>query len=128
MTLNRVWWALGVFIVVLATVTCLVPGKELPGAFELNDKASHLVGHGLLALYFSGLVARRTWWKIFLFLLLFGAAIEFAQYYMHMGREGDPRDVVANSLGALLGLAAGWLGGARWPEFAAWILGRRAVG
>jgi VanZ family protein len=128
MTLHRVWWALGVVIVVLAVVVCLVPGQELPNAFEWNDKASHLIGHGLMALYFSGLVARRSWWKIFLFLLLFGTAIEFAQYFMHAGREGDPRDVVANSFGALVGLAVGWLGGARWPEFAAWILGRRVPG
>ena len=76
----------------------------MPTAFESNDKVSHLVGHGTLALYFAGLVPRRGWWKIFVFLLLFGIAIEFAQYYMHVGREGDPRDVIANSLGAALGL------------------------
>jgi glycopeptide antibiotics resistance protein len=70
-------------------------------------------------------VARRSWWKIFLFLLLLGAAIEVAQYLMHAGREGDPRDVVANSLGALSGLVAGRLGLARWPELAAWLLVRR---
>jgi VanZ family protein len=127
MTLYRAWWALGVIIVLLAIFICLIPGKELPAAFEWNDKTSHLVGHGLLALYFSGLVARRSWWKIFLFLLLLGTAIEFAQYSMHAGREGDPRDVVANSIGALSGLAVGWLGGARWPEFAAWLLGRKAT-
>lgn len=122
MTLNRFWWVLGVIIVVLAIYVCLIPGRELPAAFEWNDKTSHLAGHGLMALYFSGLVARRSWWKIFLFLLLLGTAIEFAQYSMHAGREGDPRDVVANSIGALLGLAVGWLGGARWPQLAAWVL------
>jgi VanZ family protein len=106
-------------------IVCLVPGRELPAAFEWNDKASHLVGHGLLALYFSGLVERRSWWKIFLFFLAFGAAIEVAQYSMNAGREGDPRDVVANSIGALLGLLVGRLGAARWPELAAWLLGRR---
>ena len=127
MTLYRVWWALGAIIVTLAIIICLVPGKELPSVFEWNDKASHFVGHGLMALYFSGLVARRSWWKIFVFLLLLGTAIEFAQYHMHAGREGDPRDVVANSIGAILGLSAGWLGGARWPEFAAWLLGRKVA-
>lgn len=127
MTLQRVWWALGAFIVLVAVTVCLVPGNELPASFEGNDKASHLIGHGLLALYFSGLVVRRSWWKIFVFLLLLGTAIEFAQYFMHAGREGDPRDVVANSLGALLGLTAGWLGGARWPELASRLLGRRTA-
>ncbi len=70
---------------------------SIPGAFEVSDKFSHLAGHGALALYFAGLVPRSRWWKIFAFLLLFGAGIEFAQYAMQVGREGDPRDVVANS-------------------------------
>lgn len=127
MTLHRFWWALGVLIVVAAIVICLVPGEELPGAFEWNDKLSHVVGHGAMAAYFAGLVPRRGWWKIFVFLLLFGISIEFLQYYMHDGREGDPRDVIANAGGAALGLLLARLGVSRWPEFAAWLLGRRAV-
>jgi VanZ family protein len=125
MNLMRLWWGLGVLLVVAAIVVCLVPGQELPGAFEMNDKVSHLVGHGTLALYFAGLTPRRSWWKIFLFLLVLGSLIEYAQYAMHMGREGDPRDVVANSIGAILGLGVGWAGLARWPELAAWLLGQR---
>ena len=125
MNLPRVWWIVGVILVLIALVVCLVPGRELPGAFEFNDKVSHLAGHGLLAVYFSGLVPRRRWWKIFVFLLLFGATVEVAQYYMDVGREGDPRDVMANSCGALLGLLAGWLGLSRWPEFASWLFTRR---
>jgi len=128
MNLTRLWWALGVLLVVLAIVVCLIPSAELPSEFELSDKTSHLVGHGTLALYFAGLVPRQRWWKIFVFLLCFGIAIEFAQYYMHAGREGDPRDVLANSLGAVFGLLLARCGLARWPELAARLLGRRAVG
>jgi VanZ family protein len=119
------WWWLGGGLVVMAIFVCLVPSHDLPESLELSDKLSHVVGHGALALYFTGLMPRRSWWKIFVFLLLLGTAIEFAQYFMHAGREGDPRDVVANSLGALLGLVFGWLGLSRWPELAAWILGQR---
>jgi VanZ family protein len=127
MNLQRLWWTFGVVLVLAAIVICLAPSQDIGSAFELNDKASHMAGHGALALYFAGLVPRRSWWKIFVFLLLMGVAIEFAQYYMHWGREGDPRDVVANSAGAALGLLAGRLGLARWPELAAWLLGRRAT-
>jgi len=127
MNLQRVWWVVGVMLIVAAIVICLMPVNEVISTFEWNDKVSHLVGHGTLALYFSGLVPRRSWWKIFVGLLLMGISIEFAQAYMHMGRDGDPRDVVANAAGAALGLVAGWLGLARWPELAAWLLGRRAV-
>jgi len=127
MNLQRVWWSLGALIVGAALVVCLMPMNEVVAPFEWNDKTSHLVGHGLLAIYFAGLLPRRGWWKIFVFLLLFGIAIEFAQHFMHMGREGDPRDVVANSSGAALGLLASRLGLSRWPDLAAWLLGRRAT-
>ena len=125
MNLVRLWWGLGVVLLVLALVVCLVPGREIPGVFEFNDKVSHFVGHGTLAVYFAGLVPRRRWWGIFLFLLVFGIVIEFAQYYMQWGRDGDPRDVIANSIGALLGLSLARLGLSRWPELAAWLLGQR---
>jgi VanZ family protein len=123
--LTRFWWGLGVVLVVVAIVVCLVPGQEVPSPFEINDKVSHLVGHGALALYFAGLVPKRRWWKIFLFLLLMGSGIELAQYQMQWGRDGDPRDIVANAVGAGLGLLLGWIGLARWPELAAWLSGRR---
>ena len=126
--LTRLWWGLGFVFVALAVYVCLIPGDELPKAFDLNDKLSHLAGHGALAVYFTGLVARRSWWKIFAALFALGIAIEIAQYFMHAGRNGDPTDVLANSCGLLLGLALGWLGLSRWTQLAAWLLGqRRAV-
>jgi len=127
MDLNRVWWGLGGVLLLAAAVVCLMPMQEMPASFELSDKASHLVGHGALAAYFSGLVPRRSWWKLLVALLLFGIAIEFAQAFMNLGRNGDARDVLANAAGAAAGLLLGWLGLARWPELAGWMLGRRRV-
>jgi VanZ family protein len=127
MNLQRFWWVLGVVIVAAALVVCLLPGNELPESLEWNDKLSHAAGHCLIALYFTGLVTKRGWWKIFVFLLVFGIVIEFAQFYMHAGREGDPVDVLANSCGAVVGLVFGWLGLSRWPEFAGRLLGPRAA-
>jgi VanZ family protein len=127
MKLERVWWALGVLLVAAAVAVCLVPGPAMPLELEWNDKASHVLGHFVLAAYFAGLVPRARWWKVFVFLLLLGISIEIAQYYMHAGREGDPRDVLANSTGAVLGLAVARLGLARWPELAARLLGQRAA-
>ncbi|HEU4591514.1 MAG TPA: VanZ family protein [Steroidobacteraceae bacterium] len=127
MNLTRIEWGIGCLLVIGAVVACLVPGQDLPASFELNDKISHMVGHAALALYFAGLVPRRRWWRIFVFLLLLGSAIEVAQYYMQLGREGDPRDVIANAAGALFGLLLGRLGLARWPQLAAWIFRRIGV-
>jgi VanZ family protein len=80
-----------------------------------------------MAAYFAGLVPRRSWWKIFVFLLIIGISIEFAQHYMGQGRKADARDVLANATGATLGLMCARLGLARWTEWAAWLLGRRAA-
>jgi VanZ family protein len=126
MNLGRVWWALGFVLVLVAAIVCLVPMDHEQNSFEMNDKVSHLAGHGALAAYFAGLVPRARWWRIFALLLLFGITIEFLQYSMQVGREGDIRDVAANSVGAMLGLVAARLGLARWPELAGWLLGRRS--
>jgi VanZ family protein len=118
---------LGFVLVAIATVLCLTPGAEMPKAFEVNDLVSHFVGHGTLALYFAGLVPMRRWWKIFVFLLAFGISVEFAQYYMNVGREGEFKDVVSNSVGALLGLLVARLGLHRWPQWADRLLGRQVA-
>jgi hypothetical protein len=125
MNLHRAWWVLGCVLVFIATIVCLMPLEFEPKAFRLNDKIGHLVGHGALAAYFAGLVPRARWLWIFGLLLLFGIGVEFAQYSMDIGRNGDIRDVAANSLGAILGLVAARLGLERWPELAAWLLGQR---
>ena len=127
MNLNRFWWGLGWVLVLAALVICLVPSHDLPGNFKISDKLEHLIGHGVLALYFAGLVPRRSWWKIFVLLLLFGIGIECAQYLMQVGRDADVRDVIANGIGTLFGLLVARLGLSRWPELAARLLGQRRV-
>jgi VanZ family protein len=127
MNLARLEWTFGIVLLVAATVACLVPGHDLPASFELNDKISHMIGHGALAAYFTGLIPRSRWWAIFVLLMLFGIVIEFAQYAMHVGRNGDPRDLIANGVGIALGLLLGLLGVARWPELVAWVWRRGAV-
>ncbi len=127
MNLARIEWTGGVVLLLAATVVCLVPGHDLPASFELNDKVSHMVGHGALAAYFTGLVPRRRWWLIFVGLMIFGAVIEVAQHFMHVGRNGDPRDLLANCIGASLGLLLGFGGVSRWPDLLAWALRQRGV-
>ena len=123
MNLTKFWWGLGFVLVTFAVVVCLLPARDV-GVFGEHDKLSHLAGHGSMAAYFAGLVPMRRWWKIFVFLLLLGVAIELAQYWMNVGREADARDVLANSIGAALGLLLARLGLARWPEFVEQLLRR----
>lgn len=123
--MTRFWWALGIVLTCAALVVCLLPMPRVPQPFEFNDKLAHILGHTALAAYFTGLVPRRRWWKIFAFLLVFGIAIEFAQHYMAMGRQGDLRDVIGNAAGAALGLLLGLLGLSRWPIWLETLFGRR---
>jgi VanZ family protein len=125
--MTRFWWALGVVLTCAALVVCLMPMPPVPQPIELNDKLAHILGHSALAVYFSGLVSRRSWWKIFAFLLVFGMGIELAQHYMGLGRQGDWRDVAGNAAGALLGLLLGYLGLSRWPGWMGRWFARRAA-
>jgi len=127
MTLRRFWWLLGALIVLAAVTICLLPNDELPSSFSLNDKVSHVLGHAMMAVYFAGLVERHRWWKILLFQFLLGVGIEVSQSFMHLGREADVFDCIANLLGAGLGLLLARAGLERWTQVAAAILGRRAA-
>jgi VanZ family protein len=124
---RRFWWVVGVVLVALALVVCLIPMPPPKHPMEFDDKIAHLLGHCALAVYFTGLVDRRGWWKIFVLLLLFGIGVEVAQHHMNLGREGDVRDVMGNTMGNLLGLLIGYLGVSRWPAWFGALVGRRAA-
>jgi len=76
----------------------LAPGKDVPGVGITWDKAEHalawaiLTGAGLL-------LSTKRRWAIGAFTFLFGAAIEVLQATMGWGRDGDWRDLVADSVG-----------------------------
>ena len=58
-----------------------------------------------IGLFFLLLFGRRLWWLAMLLGAGLSCAIEFAQLFLP-GRVSDPRDLVANSAGALLGVIA----------------------
>jgi len=73
----------------------LSPPKDLPQElplFEGADKVVHVA-----------IFPRQAFWLCFTLLLLYGIATELAQEYMHMGRSGDPLDLLADALGISLG-------------------------
>ncbi len=82
----------------------LAPGQDVPGVGLVWDKAEHatawavLTGAGLL-------LSTRRRWLIPLFAFLFGAAVEVAQAVMPLGRDGDWRDLAADTVG----VAAAWV-------------------
>ena len=106
--------AIYVLAVAIVLYMCLAPSKDVPGEGLVWDKAAHAVTWAILA--GSGYVlAPRRVRAITLFAIGFGAAIEVAQATMGFGRDGDWRDLAADTVG--VGVALGL-----------YLLVRRALG
>lgn len=88
------------------TYMLLSPPKDLPQElplFEGADKVVHVAIFALLSFLYKATFPRQAFWLCFTLLLLYGIATELAQEYMHMGRSGDPLDLLADALGISLG-------------------------
>jgi VanZ family protein len=68
------------------------------------DKVEHFGSYLLLAVWFTGLIARKRWWLVAATLLLLGAVMEAGQYLMQAGRTADAHDMAANTAGIAAGL------------------------
>ncbi len=106
-----VFWAVSILFL------CLIDTKELPSVTYLElmefDKLVHIVLFGLLML--SCTVALRKQTKIawaqknamviaLLFSIVYGSVIEVVQFFMAQDRTGELYDVLANGIGAFLGI------------------------
>jgi VanZ family protein len=113
---KQAYWLLpilwGAWIIYLS----LLPGNA--GILKLFgiphfDKVAHMGAYGVWSFLFL-FAAQKTlgdskkimWWIIGA-LILVGCGLEFAQYYMHEGRSFEVLDMVANSIGSVLGA---WIG------------------
>lgn len=102
----RLWHGLWWLAVVLVWVACLMPPPALPPLTDNSDKWQHLLAYFVLA--GSGVQLWRGARALSLLagaLLLMGAAIELAQGLLTSSRMADPADMLANSVGVLLGLS-----------------------
>jgi VanZ family protein len=109
----RLWLVSGWILIVGAIVASLIPSHDLPTLGGISDKAEHMVGYAVLALWFAGIYPRSRYPAIGVGLLVMGIVIEGVQGAMNIGRQADLRDVYANSVGIVCGLmlALAWLGG-----------------
>lgn len=115
----RQWRVASLVLLAAVLVATLMPAVWFWS--ERDDLVSWLTGidkwlHGFtfafLALWFSGQYSRRSYWRIALGLLLFGALIEVCQRMVNH-RSAEWLDFLANAGGiaAGLGFAAAGLGG-----------------
>ncbi|WP_304526443.1 VanZ family protein [Halomonas sp. I5-271120] len=99
---RHAWAGLAVLAALVIAIGSLAPGNEMPDSLPW-DKANHFIGYGGLAglVGLAGISTRPA----FIGVVAYGVAIEFAQLPVPGRMGGDPWDILANTLGALLGLA-----------------------
>ncbi|WP_394760223.1 VanZ family protein [Flavobacterium sp.] len=92
------------------TYLSLTTSTQQPQTFENEDKIVHFTFYfGFVLLWYRYLVFRNSNLlnnKITLVIIsiVFGIAIEFAQKYFTTTRQADIWDVIANSIGSLVGI------------------------
>jgi VanZ family protein len=96
---------------ILTTVLCLLPGKDMPEIDILNfDKAAHFFVFGLLcflwlrfllSLKFTHQSKRSKVLFIALAIILYGGLMEVLQGVFYEDRTADVFDFIANSLGVI---------------------------
>jgi len=96
------WLAAGTALVLLVTWLCLRPSVGSQQWFPHADKVQHAAAFLALGGLLLALVERARYAAVCLALLVFGGAIEVAQYLMPYGRSAEWADLAADGLGVLL--------------------------
>ena len=118
---RRLWIALSLVLLAAVVFASLQPnpGPPVPAGF---DKVEHLAAYILLALWFTGLVARGRYWLVALGLLALGLLIEVLQWRMNLGRAAEGLDMLANALGVGVGIAIALQATGGWaPRLETWL-------
>ncbi|MFI2753239.1 VanZ family protein [Cellulomonas sp. P22] len=94
----------------LGRVLALLHGWGLPGSAHLAEAAANVALFVPLGLLAALVLARRWWWAVLVGAALASLTIEVVQHAVLAQRVGSARDVLANTLGTLvgIGLAAVW--------------------
>lgn len=127
---TRRWRLAGALFLLIVLGSTLMPAwwfwSELPrAALFAADKWLHGITFALLAIWFSGQYARRSYWRIALGLIVFGLLIEFCQRMVSY-RTAEFADLVADIAGMFAGLAIGALGAGGWSlRFEQWLAAER---
>lgn len=98
----RLWQTLGWLWVASICWLSLTPSPPEPPEILAWDKAQHFLAYGLLMLWYGQAFGRHWYWPLFLVVL--GVGLEVLQGWSGL-RTFDPFDILANTLGVMLGLA-----------------------
>ncbi len=111
--LSSLWWVGGLTEVLLLVYGSLEPAWPT-NAVPLNDKVLHIAAYLAVASWFMGIVEPRRYWFVAIALFVLGAALEFMQLLMNLGRVAEWGDLVANTLGIAVALMLAYAGFGSW--------------
>ena len=110
------WQLAGIVLLLTALVAALLPDLpfiDLSRPFRMTDKGLHALAFAFLAVWFSGQYARRSFWRIGVGLIAFGALIELIQGMVSY-RNAEWMDMYADGVGITMGLIIALLGAGGW--------------
>ena len=110
-----VWLGLGWTLVACVVILSLMPGQKLPQV-GVSDKVEHALAYAALTLWFTGVYPRSSYLRVAMGMFALGIGLEIAQGLLPFGREMEVLDIVANSIGVLLGIAAAFAGLGGWAQ------------
>lgn len=97
----RLWFSMAYALLVIVAIASLIPAPEL----GTSDKLLHLLTYACLSSVFSTLVCRNiSLLNVVAGLIVFGIVLEFLQG-MTGYRSMEVNDMLANSLGVVMGLS-----------------------
>ena len=76
-----------------------------------------MLGYFLLTFWFCGIYPRRSYWKVGLAMLGMGLLVEILQGAMHLGRQADVRDLIADVIGIAPAILLSLTPLGRWPRW-----------
>ena len=118
---RRLWIAMSLVLLAAVLFASLQPdfGPAVPANF---DKVEHLAAYVLLAVWFTGLVARGRYWAVGAGLMALGLLIEVLQGLMSLGRSAEVSDMLANALGVVVGITIALSSTGGWaPRLESWL-------
>ena len=107
---------IGLFYTFFITIAFFTPINELPNINSINDKLIHILLFAVLTLiwllyYFirnRALIFLKNVLAILLLCLIYGIIIEIIQHWLIVSRQADSFDILANTLGTLIGASIFW--------------------
>lgn len=113
---GRFWLVFGWCSVIAALVLSIIPSSS-PVLPQWNDKLEHAGGYFLLTFFFCGIYSRRHYWVVGLAMLSLGALVEILQGLMHMGRNSDVNDLIADAVGIAPAILLSLTPLSQWPRW-----------